>query len=509
GNYEQAARYFYESIGLLENSNQKKNLAFSYNGLAKLYRKTRILDRSLINYNKALEIFIQLKDSSGISMIQNESGVVFEYQGNYQEAIKRYSISYNIAVSLKDSLGISYALSNLAGVYDLQLKFSEAEGFLKRSLELRKHLNDSLALGLVYQDIANNYYSQKLYGKARLYTDSSNYIAFLMDYRELKSQNFKILANISKETGDFKEAFSFLEKRTTLNDSLFNNEKFKQIEALNNKYETLKTEKVIQQQKFEIKKRNYWMLAGVLFLLLLSLAAFSYYKREQLQQRSRLQQTILSQQKIATAAVINAEEKERQRIAKDLHDGIGQMMSAAKMNLSALENKLVFKNEKERLSYGKIMIMLDESCRELRSVSHNMMPNALLKNNLEEALITFSSQLNHPELKIALYTEGLGTKLDTNTETVLYRVIQEAVNNVIKHAGATKVDIAVINDKDGLSVTIEDNGRGFDSQPGFYSDGIGMTNMRSRVYFLKGTVEFISSAGAGTLVSLHIPKNTD
>ena len=504
GNYNTAASCFYESISLLENTGQNKNLALVYNELAKLYRKTRVLDRASVNYEKALNLFIQLKDSAGISMIENEWGVVYEYLNNYEEAIKKYTASYEIAKALKNEMGISYALSNLAGVYTLQKKYTEAEGILKQALELR-HLNDSLALALIYADVGNNYYSQKKYASAILYLDSSNHIALDMKYPELQTTNYKILSSIYQTAGDYKQALTYLQMQTALHDSLLNKEKFKQIEELNTKYETLKKEKIIQQQKFEINKRNYWITGAAIFLILISVAGFSYYKRAQLKQKSKLQKFILQQQESSTKAILESEENERQRIAKDLHDGIGQMMSVSKMNLSALEGSLGFTSEKQRAAYKTIISLVDESCKEIRNVSHNMMPNALIKNNLSEALSTFSGQINHPGLNIKLYTEGLDKKMSNDTETVLYRIIQECVNNVIKHACATTLDISVIKDKEGISVTIEDNGKGFDYINENYKEGIGIKNIKSRVQYLKGAVEFISSYNAGTLVSLHIP----
>ena len=506
GNYDTAARYFYESVNVLEAAQETKNLALVYNDLAKLYRKTRDLRRAGETYDKALTLFNNLKDSAGISMIQNESGVVFEYMKNYAEAIRRYTASYNIDRALNNPMGVSYALSNLAGVYTLQQKFAEGEKYLQEALELRRHLRDSLALAIIYSDVAANYLSQKKYKLARRYTDSSNNIATLMNYPELQTSNYKIRSEISRQTGDFEQAFFFLDKRTAIHDSLMDKEKLKQIEELSAKYETLKKEKIIEQQKFQIAQRNYWIIAGVIIMMLIIYTSVSLYKRGKLQQQARLQHEVLYQQRLATKAILAAEEKERQRIAKDLHDGVGQMMSAAKMNLSALENNIGFSTSKEQLAYKAIITLVDDSCNEVRSVSHSMMPNALLKNNLAEALRTFSNQLNRPGLRIDLYTEGLEEKLDDDIETVLYRVIQECVNNVVKHAEATAVDISVIRDAEGISATIEDNGIGFRLNGSAPTDGIGMKNIRSRIQYLAGTVEFNSSPGSGTLVSLFIPK---
>lgn len=216
---------------------------------------------------------------------------------------------------------------------------------------------------------------------------------------------------------------------------------------------------------------------------------------------------LMRQQEQAIRAVMEAEENERERIARDLHDGVGQMMSAAKMNLSAFESELPFTDKEQRHSFEKIIRLVDESCREVRTVSHIMMPNALLKNNLGDAIREFTGKLNQKDLRIHVYTEGLDQRLDSGMETMLYRVVQECVNNTIKHAGADTMDISLIRDKDGISGTIEDNGKGFDASDPAVRKGIGIRNISSRIEYLKGTVDFDSSPGRGTVVAFHIPLN--
>lgn len=134
-----------------------------------------------------------------------------------------------------------------------------------------------------------------------------------------------------------------------------------------------------------------------------------------------------------------------------------------------------------------------------------MMPNALLKNGLASAVKEFLDKINNRIIKINLHTEGLNERLDSNTETVLYRVIQECVNNVIKHSGANNLDIALLKDTDGIAATVEDNGCGFDTTDKQKFEGIGLKNIASRIEFLKGSVDFDSSPGKGTLVAIHVP----
>ena len=151
------------------------------------------------------------------------------------------------------------------------------------------------------------------------------------------------------------------------------------------------------------------------------------------------------------------------------------------------------------------MGLIDESCREVRTVSHVMMPNALLRNHLDGAIREFVNRIHPRTLQVQVHTEGLDTKLHSDVETVLYRVIQECVHNALKHAGATRLDISLIRDRDGISGTIEDNGKGFNPETLTGADGIGLKNIRTRIEYLKGTVDFDSAPGRGTLIALHVP----
>jgi two-component system, NarL family, sensor kinase len=509
GQFDEAAKNYYEAIAILEKLNDREKLAPAYNDLAKLYRKTRDLDRALENYNKADALFRQLKDTGGISMIFNESGVVFEYKGDYDEAIRRYTASFRLAEATGDSLGISYSLSNIAGVYVIQKKYGEAEKNLLKALSIRQSLKDSFAIALNYSDLGATLNAKGDYAKAIAYLTESNRVAEKLNYPELQSNNYTELSSIASKQGNYEAALNYFQKRTSLRDSLYALDKTKQIEELNTRYETVKKEQTIEQQQNRLARQNFLFLGIGGLALMTGLLIHSRYKRYKLRQETKLKTELLKQQEIAVKAVIEAEENERQRIAKDLHDGVGQMMSAAKMNLSAFESELDMTDGNQKKSFEKIIQLVDESCKEVRSVSHVMMPNALLKNNLPDAIRDFVDKLDKKKLEVHVDTEGLDERIDSNVETVLYRVIQECVNNVIRHSGATTLDISLIRDKDGISITVEDNGKGFDIADKEKFQGIGLKNIITRVEYLKGTVDFDSSPGRGTVVALHVPLKVE
>ena len=505
GVYDSAAVYYYKS---LEIAKKVKNLSVKagvLNELGKLYRKTRDLDRSLQMYNEAYEIYKKLNNESEMATILNESGVVFEYKEDFAEAINRYKSSLAIREKLKDEVGIAYSYNFLGGVYTIQKKFKEAEDYLIKSLELRKKLKDSFAIALSYSDLGYMYKEQADYTRAADQYNLSNILAEKMRYAELLQANFRELAAIAEKTGNFALSLAYYKKQASLKDSIYSGDKMKQIEQLNAKYQTEKKEQQLKLQDAEITKKNYLLGGLIAVTVLLIFAGFSFYYRRQIQNRMHLQAEVMKQQDMATKAIITAEENERKRIAAELHDGVGQMMSAAKMNLSAFENDIQFKDEAQKITFEKLIGLVDESCKEIRSVSHQMMPNALLKSGLASAVKEFLDKIDNRIIKINLHTEGLQERLDSNTETGLYRVIQECGNNVIKHSGANNLDISLIKDADGIAATVEDNGRGFDINDKQKFEGIGLKNISSRVAFLKGTVDFDSSPGKGTLVAIHVP----
>jgi two-component system NarL family sensor kinase len=505
GKYDSAASYYYKALEVLKKTNDPLKKASVLNELGKLYRKTRDLDRALQMYDEAYAIYKSLGEQEGMSTILNESGVVFEYKGDYAEAINRYKSSLAICEKMNNTIGKAYSLNFIGGVYTLQKNFAEAEKYLFRSLELRKEMKDTFAIALNYSDLGYMFTEKGDYDKAAEHYKLSNDIAIRMKFPDLLLGNYKELSSIAEKKGDTRLSLDYFKKYIALKDSLYTGDKMKQIEQLNAKYQAQKKEQQLQLQKAEITKKNYLLAGLVVGIGMLLLAGFAFYRKRRTQQELRLQSELMKQQDMATRSIINAEENERKRIAADLHDGVGQMMSAAKMNLSAFENNIAFKDESQKNFFDKIIAQVDESCKEIRSVSHQMMPNALLKSGLASAVKEFLDKIDHRVIKINLHAEGLNERLDSNLETVLYRVIQECVNNVIKHSGANNLDISLIRDADGIAATVEDNGKGFDISDKAKFEGMGLKNITSRIGFLKGTVEFDSAPGKGTLVAIHVP----
>jgi signal transduction histidine kinase len=293
----------------------------------------------------------------------------------------------------------------------------------------------------------------------------------------------------------------YLKKHVKLRDSLSGVDVKEKIQELNIKYESQKKDIKIKDEKI----KNTYLMAGIGIMLFSIGLLYSAYRRRKLKYENKLQESMIQEQNKSTKAIIEAEENERQRIATDLHDGVGQTMTAAKMNLESLKDKIQFENDKDQITFQNAMNLVVDSVGEVRSISHNMMPNSLLKNGLGKAVRNFLDNLNQQKIKVQLFTDGLNIPIESNTEIFIYRIIQECVNNVMKHANSSELNISILIDSTELDVTIEDNGIGFN--PDMLKDkaGIGISNILKRIQFLKGTIHWDSQKGKGTTVVINIP----
>lgn len=215
---------------------------------------------------------------------------------------------------------------------------------------------------------------------------------------------------------------------------------------------------------------------------------------------------IESQRRISERRILNTvlrtEEKERQRFSKDLHDGLGPLLSSAKMSLSALMTPGTESHQEEILRNTNYVI--DEAIRSLREISANMSPHILNDFGLARAISNFINKLPRGDMRIDFKTNLKAERFDTDIEVILYRVVCELVNNSLKHSGASRVEMELRYDTDLLRVRYQDNGCGFDPQQ-VKEKGMGISNIFSRVSSLKGEVSLDGDVGQGMRAVIEIP----
>jgi signal transduction histidine kinase len=252
----------------------------------------------------------------------------------------------------------------------------------------------------------------------------------------------------------------------------------------------------------------YYYIGVVIELIFFSLG-LAYKRRRDAIEKTEAQEALkleIEKQKVKQLHVLSdIQEKERSRVAKDLHDGLGSMLSGIKMSLSNMRGNAVMSEENVQV-FGRSLDMLDTSIRELRRVAHNLMPATLLKFGLTAALKDFADFVNQSKTLTVIFQQvGSERRLETQIELGIYRVANELINNALRHASATQLILQLNFEDHSAMLTVEDNGKGFDPGIAQESTGSGWTNIRSRVDFLKGSLDIQTAPGKGTTVTVIIP----
>ena len=261
-------------------------------------------------------------------------------------------------------------------------------------------------------------------------------------------------------------------------------------------------------QESQLKQKsivNYIVIGSAAALLIISVLLIINYRHKQKNQLQRITDLETQQQLTATEAVLKGEEQERTRLAKDLHDGLGGMLSGIKYSMNSMKGNLIMTPDNAQ-AFERSMDMLDSSIKEMRRVAHNLMPEALVKFGLDTALKDFCNSINQSgALKVSYQSIGLDNQIiDQTIAITIYRIIQELINNTIKHAAATQAIVQLSKSNGTLSVTVEDDGKGFDSTILQGTKGIGWSNIQSRVDFMKGKLDVQSAPGNGTSVLIEL-----
>jgi len=365
--------------------------------------------------------------------------------------------------------GIIKALGTLGSVYGKQKKSAEAENYFERAEKIAKQARN-------YEVLRDFYDTYSLYFENK------------RDYRN--AYKYHVLFSNAQDS------LRYLSNRLT---HLNKTDKAEE----GNRAPALKHWPQVSAESLENNKLNLLIVLFISAIVILVL----WISRRRLKNKEQTSKELLIQQVIGSRSVIEEEERERSRVARELNDEIGQQLSAAKLNISALQSFLRSTSDTGRQILQNAVNLLDDSVKGVRNVSHSMIPNALIKSGLVSALREFIDKAGvSGSMDIQMEVIGPVQRLEQTKEAVLFRVMQEVINNVIKHARASQVTIQLIKHENELSILVEDNGIGFDAERVLKNNKTtGLKSIQSRVAFLNGSVFFDSRPSKGTTVSIEIP----
>jgi signal transduction histidine kinase len=361
-------------------------------------------------------------------------------------------------------------------------------------------LRDKLITFLLATDV---WLAKKDISKSRFYLDKSISLIREKSYTIYLPDLYERLSNLHFRLGLYKEAFLYSDSATLTKELLSNAKNRFVIADLETKYQTAQKEKALSQKELQLhESRQYIGLSVAVAAIAILTAALVYvnYKNKRRRHQQQLQHLQQEKEIQLLQALMQGEEKERSRIAKDLHDGVAGMLAAAKMQLSSLS----LKNHEltENKEFQQAIKLLNDSTHEVRLTSHNLMPEMLMRYGLNEALRRYCSNISNEYLLKVRYESWGHIKRYINTfELSVYRIVQELLNNVLKHSKATEAFVQLSVKEETLFIFIEDNGIGF-QQP-VPREGMGLQSLQARIKAMNGRFEVETSGNRGVSAYLE------
>lgn len=558
GNYHKAITFYSRSQEILMSLGEMAAYGNSFNNLGIIYYQLGDYPEALKSFFSALKVQEDIGDEIGMSKTYNSIGVVQNEMGDDSLTLEYYLKSLRLLEKLNDRPSMSTLYNNIGIIHDNHDNDSLAMDYFVKAVRINSELGNKRGLAMNYNNIGSNYASREeyeaaltyqlkalriqeelgniedvlfslsgigeVYGKKGMAKQAISYYSRCVDLAlQINNLNrlmeaHKYLALAYELDHDYKSAYLHHHMFSNIKDSLFSEESNLKMTEMEAKYQSAKKEQEITflEKENEVKaleldkesKLRYYMGGSFLFILLITSLLYNRYrikqKKDSLEEKQVLLNQINQHQESMIFAIVNAQEEERERIAKELHDGLGGLLSTVKLNLDNFKSKYIPLKEQNEVLLTKSIDLVDDVCADLRTVSHDMMPGVLVKLGLPAGIKDFMGTITgsgKPSIEIDIV--GLEERLDGKTEVIIYRVIQEAVNNIIKHAEASTINLQLVKHENEISVIIEDDGKGFDVKAN--SNGVGLKNMESRVKFLGGKIIFDSTSGRGTSVILEIP----
>lgn len=522
--YGQALSYYLDGTRIFESLDDTNRVIYAYSNIGAVLSDVEQYDKSLEYNNKSIALSRMIDDSISICDGLVNKGMIYLALEQLDSAKVQYDLAYQIASKTGDPHILYLIYSNWGNIATNEKRYEAAHEYADKSLEYALILNNPVFLSNSYSQIGQSYYHQGELDSAKFYLEKGIKMAEENLSLETLMTGLEQIATLEESLGNTTQALSYFKKLKTLEKEDARTRQKKVIAGLEIEYESEKKDLAISEKNLEIEKneailakRNY-MIAGLIGALILTIFIFFLIKNSISQKRllaeqeaalnnEKLEQLAKDQEVMSLKSMLEGEEKERSRLAKDLHDGLGGMLSAAKLRFGKL--KIDHYDLNESSDYQAALDLMDETSAEARRISHNLVPGALEKFGLVEALQDFCQNIAaSSNTQVHFQSTDMHERMKPSSEINLYRIILELVNNAVKHAKAKEIIVQIMQNKSELHITVEDDGQGFDKTN--VEEGLGFRSIRSRINFLKGQldVDTVPNEGSSFQISIPIEQQT-
>ncbi|WP_426492652.1 tetratricopeptide repeat-containing sensor histidine kinase [Hymenobacter sp. 102] len=467
GNALLALRYFRRAVARARRPHDVKLLTPIMGNVGRAYLELHQPDSAWAYTWRGYMLDLQQGDQHSEIGDLSILGDIAAYRGRSNTA----QYYYRLAISRAGGMPVSYALSrSYLGLARLMRRHQPAAA--------RSYARQALAAGL-----AGRY--------AKGVFDASDYLAALY-----------------ADGGNHAEAYRFLRSAAATRDSLFSQSRVAAVQALSFSEELHRQELAEEGAQAAAQRRQTVLSLALVGAVATAAVGYLLISQRHLRREVEFAQERREMERQHSKAILDAEQNERRRVGADLHDSVGQLLSASKITLGALQHRLQLTDNQQQELLGNSLCMLDEAVREVRSISHNLVPTTFTRHGLVQAVRTLLDRLalEPRPLRVELEVCNLQDhQLDSTLENIVFRILQELIHNVTKHAHATELRVQLASQPTELNLIIQDNGVGFDPAEQKEGTGIGLRNIESRVAYLHGTLSIRSAKNQGTVFALIIP----
>lgn len=516
--FEEATHYLTIALAAAEKNKFYTVEAQALNTLGYIYERNQQTEKAIAYYEKSLAISKANSYEKGIALATYSLGSAqlttsIENTNRVIVAVNLMLQGFYITKKLKDTVNIIAQSSGLVGAYLTLKHYDSAFIVLNNAEKLIKATGKKVAYVRHYNRVAKFYNDKKNYSEAIKYYNTGLSLAKQYNVPRWLCMYYTGLSETYENMGDYKTANWYNHLNIEMHDALVSKENFAAAADIQNHYERVKKDNEILKLAAANKQKstlNKIFIASTLGLLLIAFLGYVNFKsrskianQQQELQKQKIAELEKDKQLSAIDAMLKGQEEERSRIAKDLHDGVGSLLSGTKLSFMTVKENLTLTRDNSVL-FDKSLSLLDNSIRDLRKVAHNLMPEALVKYGLKDALRDFCDSIqSSSNIKVIYQHFGENRKLNSTAEVFTYRIIQELVNNAMKHAEANQVIVQLSVSENKIEIAVEDDGKGFNKNEMMHK-GAGMNNLTSRVQYFNGTFDIITSPGNGTSVNIEL-----
>jgi signal transduction histidine kinase/Tfp pilus assembly protein PilF len=509
GKYNKAIEYFERSLRLRNSFNDQQGAAKTLNNIGLVYTEWKKCDQAILSFRESLKIEESVQNISEIAIRLNNLGRVYFCMNQYDTALAYFDKALQIHLNNRNQDQIALAYNNIGKIYKVRGHSKEALSFYTSALEIYDALGKEGEKATVLANLSDINRAMGNTGKALQLLDSSTAIADKLNLMTQLQQNYLYFSDIYSDQKDFEKSLEYYKKYNAVKDSVFTKEILSQLSDFQIKYEKEKDQaRILALEKENLQKtnqRNAYMFTG-LGIIVFAIFMAVYFRQRAARVKLIADQKIrrLEEEKKMMAAklLVEGQEEERKRIATELHDGLGVLLSATKMQFSIIKAK----SPENKELIEKATRMLEQATGDVRKISHNMMPGLLTKLGFYEAVEDlFETVDDTSDLNAVCTITGNQDRLAANKEIMLYRIVQEMVNNSLKYAHAENIELQVMVNPGVLDMIYYDDGKGFDIQEKLDTESFGLRSIQSRVNFLNGKIDLFTKPGEGVKYTLQIP----